>query len=97
MAATESQRLHARVHGRVQGVSFRHYTTQQARMLGLTGWVANRADRTVEVVAEGDKPSLDALLRWLHQGPPAARVIRVEHEWLQASGEFTRFQVDYED
>jgi acylphosphatase len=96
MTETAQQRLHARVHGRVQGVSFRHHTTQQARQLGLTGWVANREDRTVEVVAEGEKTSLDALLRWLHHGPPAARVERVAAEWMDATGEFVRFQIEYE-
>ncbi len=91
----EKQRLHAQVHGRVQGVSFRHHTVQQARELSLTGWVSNREDRTVEVVAEGEKAALESFLRWLHRGPSAARVERVEANWSDATGEFVRFQIEY--
>lgn len=95
MSETEKKRLRALVHGRVQGVSFRHYTTVEARELGLTGWVANREDRSVEVVAEGERDKLETLLRWLHRGPAAARVERVEAYWSDATGEFVRFQVEY--
>ena len=70
--------LHAIVHGRVQGVTFRHYTAREAVRLALRGWVRNLPDGTVEVKAAGDAASLDALLSWLHHGPPAARVDRVE-------------------
>ncbi|GIV78881.1 acylphosphatase [Litorilinea aerophila] len=89
------QRLTAIVHGRVQGVNFRYFTLQEARRLGLTGWVANRPDGTVEVVAEGPEDALASLERWLHRGSPAARVERVEVQWSPASGEFSRFQIRY--
>ncbi|MDD3764376.1 MAG: acylphosphatase [Nevskiales bacterium] len=62
------------VSGRVQGVFFRQSTLEQARRLGLSGWVANRADGCVEGVASGSAEALDGLHRWLHRGPPAARV-----------------------
>ncbi len=69
MSATH-ERLHAKVTGRVQGVSFRYYTTQQALALGLSGWVMNLPDgRTVEVIAEGPRKDLQALLDWLRHGP----------------------------
>jgi acylphosphatase len=70
------KRLH--IIGRVQGVAFRASTVAAARGLGLSGWVANRADGSVEAVAEGDDVAVTALVRWCHHGPPAARVDRVE-------------------
>ncbi len=70
--------LHAIVYGRVQGVNFRHYTEREATRLSLDGWVRNLPDGTVEVEAAGDAASLDAFVSWLHHGPPAARVDRVE-------------------
>ncbi len=86
-------RLHATVHGRVQGVSFRYFVIEQAQTLGLLGWVRNRWDTTVEVMAEGPSGRLISLLDALHSGPPAARVDEVDAEWLPASGEFTSFWV----
>jgi len=88
-------RLHAHVHGRVQGVNFRHYTQVEARRLEVVGWVTNRLDRSVEVVAEGEKKDLKKLLNFLHQGPPSARVERVEHTWTEATGEFKNFRVKF--
>ncbi|MCC2548005.1 acylphosphatase [Hymenobacter sp. BT175] len=66
------------VHGRVQGVFFRQSTREQARRLGLTGYVQNNEDGTVTIEAEGSVPALDDLESWCRQGPPAARVDRVE-------------------
>lgn len=66
------------VHGRVQGVYFRQSTADRARGLGLDGWVRNCADGTVEGLAAGAPAALEALHAWLHQGPPAARVARVD-------------------
>jgi acylphosphatase len=86
-------RLHATVHGRVQGVNFRHYTQREANGLNITGWVYNRPDGGVEVVAEGEKGSLHKLRQFLHRGPPAARVERVEAEWEEPTGEFSRFRI----
>jgi acylphosphatase len=91
----ESVRLHARVFGRVQGVNFRYYTQREANILGLTGWVANRFDGSVEVVAEGDKSVIQRFLAFLHQGPPSARVDRVQIDWGEARDEFNNFRVRY--
>lgn len=66
------------VHGRVQGVGFRWSTTRKAKELGLRGTVRNRADGTVEVHARGPDDSLARLRDWLHEGPRAARVEKVE-------------------
>ena len=67
-------RLHAVVTGRVQGVSFRYFVSEQAGAFGLLGWVRNRHDGSVEVTAEGPRPRLEGLLAALWQGPPSARV-----------------------
>ena len=88
-------RLHAVVSGIVQGVNFRYYTEHRAESLGLTGWVANRWDGTVEVVAEGPRADLQVLLDWLGHGPPSASVTGVEADWEQATGEYTDFRVRY--
>ena len=90
-----AQRLHAVVHGQVQGVSFRYYTVMTARRLQLTGWVRNRQDGTVETTAEGDKPALDRFLDFLHTGSPSARVSDVQTDWTEASGEFEDFAIRY--
>lgn len=91
--AASQTRLHAIVQGRVQGVSFRYFVTEQAERLGIKGWVRNRYNGDVEVTAEGARYSLEQLLRALHQGPPMANVSNVEAEWLPASGEFGAFWV----
>ncbi|TXH85433.1 MAG: acylphosphatase [Rhizobium sp.] len=62
------------VTGRVQGVYFRQSTADQARQLGLDGWVRNLPDGRVEGVASGEQKALETLKAWLHHGPPAARV-----------------------
>lgn len=66
------------IRGVVQGVGFRHATRREARRLGLSGWVRNRADGSVEAVAVGDERQLDALQRWVWRGPPTASVATVE-------------------
>jgi acylphosphatase len=89
------RRLRAVVHGHVQGVNFRFYTRAQARALGLVGYVRNREDGTVEVVAEGPEGSLHRLLEWLHMGPSLAHVSQVEVTWQAPRGEFDHFEVRY--
>jgi acylphosphatase len=69
-----------RVTGRVQGVWYRGWTVDQARELGLSGWVRNRRDGSVEILAEGPDEALAELVRRCHEGPSAARVEGVEVE-----------------
>ena len=66
------------VRGRVQGVFFRGWTADEARALGLSGWVRNRRDGTVEMVIDGPEDAIAAMVERVHRGPPAARVERVE-------------------
>lgn len=93
--ASARARLHAVVRGRVQGVSFRYYAVTTAQRLGLTGWVANRWDGSVETVAEGTRETLAGYLSFLHHGSPAAMVESVESEYHTPTGEFTSFRVRY--
>lgn len=88
-------RLHAVVHGRVQGVNFRYYTIRTAQRLGLTGWVANRWDGTVETVAEGRREALNEFRGFLHRGPPSATVQQVDVTWGTPTGQFRHFGVRY--
>jgi acylphosphatase len=69
-----SGRVRLEITGRVQGVGFRWYTREKARRWGLSGWVRNLADGSVEVVAEGDDASISGLVEMLKQGPPGAHV-----------------------
>lgn len=89
----QEARLHALVHGRVQGVSFRYYTRTRARELGLTGYARNLWDGSVEVVAEGPRRDLEELLAFLRVGPRAAFVTGVDVQWSKPTGDFDRFEV----
>lgn len=89
------ERLHAIVHGRVQGVSFRYFTQLRAAELKVTGWVRNLPDRTVEVMAEGERPQLEQLLGFLRRGPTGATVTQVDVTWLPASATFAGFNIRY--
>jgi acylphosphatase len=68
------KRVHAVVRGRVQGVGFRASAAYEARRLGVDGWVRNRMDGTVEVLASGDDAAIDQLVAWLKRGPRGAHV-----------------------
>jgi acylphosphatase len=79
------------VSGRVQGVFFRASAREEALRLGLTGHARNLADGRVEVLAWGDSAALAELERWLHVGPPLARVTRVERSDGAAGAAPARF------
>ena len=87
------RRVRAIVSGRVQGVSYRASTVDEARRLGVVGWVKNRVDGCVELEAEGTDENVAALLDWCKDGPPAARVDRVATEELAPSGADKAFSV----
>ena len=91
----DTTRLCAIVEGTVQGVNFRQSAARRARGLGLTGWIMNRPDGSVETVAEGPRAALEEYLAWLQKGPPAAVVRGVSARWETATGEFDRFKVEF--
>ena len=70
--------MHVLVRGRVQGVGFRWFVREAARELGLSGWVRNRPNGTVEVAAEGSAVTLDRLRQQLQRGPPGAAVESID-------------------
>ena len=92
-SVSEGLRLHAVVEGRVQGVGFRYFVQENALPLGIKGWVRNRWDGTVEVVAEGERLDLERLLLVLRRGPRASFVQQVKSTWQPATGEFSSFQI----
>ena len=86
---------HVIIHGRVQGVYFRAYTRDQARLLGLSGWVLNRRDGSVEAFFEGEKSRVEEMVAWCRQGPPTSRVERVEVQYGEYRGTGDSFEVRY--
>ena len=93
MPEPDLARLRILVHGRVQGVFFRHTAAEEARSLGLRGWVKNLPNGDVEIVAEGPRRELKILAAWAHQGPRLARVTGIEEEWSNYRGEEGSFAI----
>ncbi len=82
---------HLVISGRVQGVGFRYSMAEEAERLGVTGWVRNRRDGTVEAVIDGQDAVVEALLAWARRGPPSARVTDVTITEME--GSFERFEM----
>lgn len=93
MSDQEVIQLHAVIDGRVQGVGFRYFVKNEADTLKLTGWVRNKYDGRVEVLAEGSRDDLETLLAKLQRGPSSAHVSDVKINWNPATLAFTRFNV----
>ena len=91
--ATGIARLEARIRGRVQGVGFRYFVRSEAQRRGLSGWVANEADGSVAVVAEGRRGELEAFAEALALGPRGALVSQVDIRWPPAAGHSAGFEV----
>jgi acylphosphatase len=90
---TEPRRtLRLVAHGRVQGVWFREGMRQEAQRLGVTGWVRNRRDGTVEAVVHGAPAAVEAIVAWARRGPEAAEVDRLEVVPADGEGELARFE-----
>lgn len=77
----ERVRVHLYISGKVQGVFYRASAERVASGWGLSGWVRNLPDGRVELVGEGDRPQVEALILWCREGPPDARVTAVEVFW----------------
>ena len=96
MTDTGLAAVRAVVRGRVQGVGFREFVLNRARFLAVSGYVRNLPDgRSLEVVAEGSRPELEQLLKYLHEGPRLSRVDAVESDWGEPTGAYDGFGVGY--
>lgn len=81
--------------GRVQGVGYRYFTLQKARHLHLNGFVQNRPNNQVKCIVEGDTDIVKEFLEYLHEGPPLARVERIEVQWDDYTNQFSGFEVRF--
>lgn len=96
MAQTaDRKRMRATVRGIVQGVGFRAFVQREARRIGVSGWVRNLPDGSVETEAEGREPQLLGFQRTLRNGPPGSSVESMETEWLEATGALHGFAIRY--
>ncbi len=79
-------RAHVFVSGTVQGVGYRYYTVNQAKKIGVSGWVRNLLDSRVEAVFEGTQEQVEAMVQWCYEGSPASVVKQVAVEYEQPDG-----------
>lgn len=87
--------FHITIHGRVQGVWFRATTREQARLLGVYGWVRNTPEGDVEAHVQGEPDAVDNLIAWCRQGPPGARVDSVEFDEVEPDDTIREFRILY--
>lgn len=93
--AVPEARAHLCYTGRVQGVGFRYTAERFAHDLGLTGWVKNLPDNSVEIVCEGDKATIEQLLALIQKSPLGPHIKKCACDWQKPTGEFTDFQVEF--
>ncbi|HEY0297145.1 MAG TPA: acylphosphatase [Bordetella sp.] len=92
MSTPHLETLLVTVHGKVQGVGYRHATVRHAHLLGVTGWVQNLENGTVEALVQGTPDQVDRMLEWLRRGPPAAVVSELETERQFIDKRYGRFE-----
>jgi len=85
--------MHVMITGLVQGVGFRYFVLRRAQAFGVTGWARNLFTGEVEVVAQGDKASLEHLLREVRIGPRSAQVTDVKVAWDDTEERFNSFEI----
>jgi acylphosphatase len=93
MVEADLSRLHITVEGRVQGVGFRYFVAENSQRLKLTGWVRNRWDGSVEMIAEGNRSILEQLLALVRRGPRSSLVLGIKTDWQESTGEFRGFRI----
>ena len=91
----DNKRVHIIVEGRVQGVYFRAYTRDAAVNLGLSGWVRNRTDGSVEALIEGERTAVEKMEQWFHMGSPHSLVKTVHATEETPIGDNTSFEINY--
>ena len=89
------KQIHCIIKGDVQGIGYRYFVTRLASQLNIQGWVKNLYNGDVEVVAEGEKDSLEKLLKELRSGHPYARVDDIHIEWHPPENKYDRFFVKF--
>jgi acylphosphatase len=87
------KRMHLRIRGQVQGVSFRWYGGQRASSLGLSGWIRNCPDGSVETVAEGPADAVSEFVAWAKRGPAMAAIGSVEEDEQTPTGDASPFTI----
>ena len=93
MSENQVNRLHAFIEGRVQGVGFRYFVLRAVEDREISGWVRNRRDGRVEVIAEGEQEDLNRLLNDLRKGPINAEVQGVDYEFTNVRRKFNHFRI----
>ena len=89
----QKARVHLIIHGYVQGIFYRASTRETALSLGLSGWVRNMADGNVEALFEGSIDNLHNAVEWCRQGPPGAKVTKIDEKWTDSKAEFDSFEI----
>jgi acylphosphatase len=92
---TEKICVRAIISGRVQGVFFRMETRKAAQRIGVSGWVKNKEDGTVEALFEGEKERVDSVLKWCRKGPPLSEVEKVSLSREEFTGNYNSFDITY--
>ncbi len=87
--------IHMTARGRVQGVGFRFFVREQASRYGVKGWVKNRADGSVEILAEGDRATLLEFMERIREGPRFGRISDLDVEWMEPSRDFAGFTIEF--
>ncbi|OFV86650.1 MAG: hypothetical protein A3J75_06100 [Acidobacteria bacterium RBG_16_68_9] len=95
MSTAPTVQYHILVSGRVQGVGFRYATVNEARRLGLAGWVRNTPDERVEILAQGHRDAVRELLAWCHRGPRGALVTDLTHAEQPSAEPLSGFRITY--
>ncbi|MFO7152171.1 MAG: acylphosphatase [Bacillota bacterium] len=89
------KRVHAVIYGLVQGVGLRYSVLRKASELGLSGYVKNLPDGSVEMVAEGEEELIKELLEYIERGIRWARVEKIDLEWSECQGKYRGFEIAF--
>jgi len=84
-----------KISGFVQGVFFRYYSKEMAESIGITGWVSNQDDGSVQIEAEGDEEQISRFIAWCQHGPRGARVDKVETSFSPLLQQYSGFRITY--
>lgn len=90
-----NKKIILKIYGRVQMVMYRDSARRQAIKLNLTGWVMNKPDGMVELIAEGEKENLKQFIDWCYNGSILAKVDKIDIDWQEATGQFKKFNIKY--